>query len=152
LQFAAARRLRTIPIGDWKRRRLLRRVWRHAAVSGVGRRGFTLVELLVVIALIAILAAIAIPQFSTFRQRSLDASAVMDLRNAANAEEQMFATTHAYVSCRNANCQTRLTGFHRTPNVTIRMRAGRASFTGTATHSSGSGKVWVYDSAAGGLR
>ena len=41
--------------------------------------GFTLVELLIVVAIIAILAAIAIPQFAQYRQKAAAASAAMPL-------------------------------------------------------------------------
>jgi type IV pilus assembly protein PilA len=146
-----------IPGRYQKRRRQIRagaigRASTHAFAVGVNCRGFTLLELLVVVAVIGILAAIAIPQFSTYRQRSFDTAAVMDLRNASTAEERLFTTAGAYVNCRNANCELRLSGFHRSRNVTIRMRGAGQSFTGTSTHTSGSGKVWAYDSAAGGLR
>jgi type IV pilus assembly protein PilA len=46
-----------------------------------GERGFTLVELLVVVAIIAILAAIAIPQFAKYRKQSAAAALQADARN-----------------------------------------------------------------------
>ena len=59
-------------------------------------KGFTLIELMIVIAIIGILAAIAIPQFTRYRQRSHDSSAQADLRNAATAQEGFFVDASRY--------------------------------------------------------
>jgi type IV pilus assembly protein PilA len=53
---------------------------------------------MIVIAIIGILAAIAIPQFSLYRIRSFNASAQADLRNAATAQEAYFVDHDTYCS------------------------------------------------------
>ena len=62
------------------------------------QKGFTLIELMIVIAIIGILAAIAIPQFNAYRKRSYNSSAVADLRNAATAQEAYYVDNSRYCS------------------------------------------------------
>ena len=59
-------------------------------------KGFTLVELMIVVAIIGILAAIAIPQFQAYRAKSFNAAAESDLKNFKTAMEAALADQQAY--------------------------------------------------------
>jgi type IV pilus assembly protein PilA len=115
-------------------------------------RGLTLIELLMVVAIIGVLAAIVLPQVMSYRQTAYDALAKSDLRNAANGEEAYFLIEGDYLNCSNASC-SQLPNFRLSNTVSISMTAdngAQPTFTGTAA-SNGGKRTFSYDSAAGGM-
>ena len=98
--------------------------------------GFTLIELMIVIAIIGILAAIAIPQFSAYRTRSYNAAAEADLRNAATAQEAYYVDNQTYVANPPSLIGSTY-GFYTSQNVSVAGGAAAQQYTMTAYHSSG---------------
>jgi len=99
--------------------------------------GFTLIELMIVIAIIGILAAIAIPQFSAYRTRSFNSASTADVRNAATAQEAYFVDNQEY--CATVATLTGATyGLYLSDNVTLAVTAATTSgYTMTSTHAKG---------------
>jgi type IV pilus assembly protein PilA len=101
-----------------------------------GQKGFTLIELMIVIAIIGILAAIAIPQFMTYRQKGYNAAAQSDLKQAFTAAQAYFTDQPSASVDSTALAGS---GYTATKDVTVTIGTGTQSgLAMTSVHASGS--------------
>ncbi len=61
--------------------------------------GFTLVELMVVVAIIGVLSAIAVPNFKKYQAKSKTSEAKLQLSAAYTAEQSFFSDYDTYATC-----------------------------------------------------
>ncbi len=80
------------------------------------QRGFTLIEIMVTVAIVAILAAIALPSYTAYVQRGKIGEAISNLAAMHVNMEQYFLDNNTYA---NGPCTTPPTGTYFTYSCTI---------------------------------
>jgi type IV pilus assembly protein PilE len=108
--------------------------------SKAGQFGFTLIEVMIAVVIVAILASIAVPSFTKQSMRSKRSDALVALQQAAAAQERYYAINSRYVA--NAD------PFAGTATITspeqlysVAVAVSGATFTATATPVAGTSQA-----------
>jgi len=122
-------------------------------------KGFTLIELMIVIAIVGIIAAIAIPNFNIYRQKALKQRVVATVKNTATLEEARFASIQSYHEFAtvtgpatvtfpdpDSNASVRIApgmtlSATLQPDSSLKITASHPGFTGTINYSTSIGVV-----------
>jgi len=86
-------------------------------------KGFSLIELMIVISIIGILAAIAIPQFSSMKIRAYNSTAASDLKNFSTKVQAFFTSASEYPNVVSGSGPQVITLTNGSLNITVQPSA-----------------------------
>jgi type IV pilus assembly protein PilA len=126
------------------------RGWRRLDHTVASEAGFSLIELLVVILIVGILAAIAVPVFLQQRERGYEAQAKSAVKNAATAVESFAARNDGDYSGLDGKGDADLEpwGYNPMPPVPVAVKASNNAYCVTGDHLH-LAQDWKYAKAAG---
>jgi prepilin-type N-terminal cleavage/methylation domain-containing protein len=125
-------------------RRIMRAKKLHKLRS---KAGMTLLELLVVVAVIGSLAAISVQEYNNHSRRAIDASMRSELRNAAMGMEGYYGENFEYPA---SMASLFLGGYRNTASVTLTINITTPStYILTAARPAGTQPSFTFDSATG---
>ncbi len=108
------------------------------------KAGFTLIELMMVIVVIGLLAAIAIPKFADTKRRAFVAAQRSDLANLAIQQEAYYFNNRTYATTTDA------VGFSSSNGVTLTIsEASATGWSATTVHASTAVQCGVFYGTAG---
>jgi len=108
------------------------------------KKGFTLIEVVIVAVIIGVLAGVAVPRYSSSKEKAQVAAMMADLHIVAIYEEQFAADNHGQYFSGTATPSTPINGFAPSTDVTVTLTAFNilgsqlADWTAVAKHAQSS--------------